>query len=301
MTLEQLRYFSALARIEHIGRAAQHAAISPSALSTAISQLEEQLNRKLFDRVGRTIRLNENGRRLLPQAEDILNRIESIIRPSSKLNPTFEGNLRIGASPFLAAYIVGPAWGSFVNTNPKATVDLEAGESGEILNRLLKGSLDAALIFSPQPHRDLHLEELHRGKLQMAVGRKHPILQLPKKQRWKQLNQFLAAFHKGSPGIDLCENHPDLMKLGVSSPCGATFQSDDQAVMLLNHSFYWTIFPDIVIKKYQTFLKTIEGPSAWSADYRICWVLRKRNSKIPSLTELQNIICSTLSKRESHR
>ena len=62
MKLQQLHYFKALAEREHLFQTATELYISPPALSTAISRLEEELGVPLFDRVGRNIRLSENGK-----------------------------------------------------------------------------------------------------------------------------------------------------------------------------------------------------------------------------------------------
>ena len=61
MTLDQLRYFLAAARFEHIGKAAQSVSISPSAISTAIAALEDELGCELFRREGKSIVLNVSG------------------------------------------------------------------------------------------------------------------------------------------------------------------------------------------------------------------------------------------------
>src|SRR5690242_11139468 len=103
MTLEQLRYFMMLGRWEHVGRAARAAAISPSALSTSISQLESELGRKLFDRIGRNIRINAAGRTLMPKAHAILHDVQSLRLGDDASAPAgFQGLVRIGASPLLA-------------------------------------------------------------------------------------------------------------------------------------------------------------------------------------------------------
>jgi len=71
MKLLQLYYFRALAEKEHLYRTATELYISPSALSTTISRLEKELGVQLFDRVGRNIRLNDNGKKILyPRRED---------------------------------------------------------------------------------------------------------------------------------------------------------------------------------------------------------------------------------------
>jgi len=76
MNLLHLQYFKALAEKEHLFRTANELYISPSALSTSISRLEAELGVRLFDRVGRNIRLNENGKRFHQRVKNALDELE---------------------------------------------------------------------------------------------------------------------------------------------------------------------------------------------------------------------------------
>src|SRR5262245_14448577 len=123
VSLDQLRYFVAVARFEHVGRAASALAISPSALSMAIGHLESATNKALFERIGRTIRLSAEGRRLLPCAEAVIRQVKSLKDVALPLERHFKGHIRIGASPFIASHILTPAWAAFFERNPESTVD----------------------------------------------------------------------------------------------------------------------------------------------------------------------------------
>jgi len=76
VNLLQLYYFRALAEREHLYQTAMELYISPSALSTAISRLENELGVKLFDRVGRNIRLNDNGKKFQSRVVRILDELD---------------------------------------------------------------------------------------------------------------------------------------------------------------------------------------------------------------------------------
>ena len=76
MTLEQLRVFVAVAEREHMTRAADALHLAQSAVSATIATLEQAHNARLFDRVGRNIRLTPAGRRFLGEARAVLARAE---------------------------------------------------------------------------------------------------------------------------------------------------------------------------------------------------------------------------------
>ncbi|MGK5084008.1 LysR family transcriptional regulator [Bdellovibrionota bacterium FG-1] len=298
MNLEQLRYFAALAQLEHVGKAAKASAISPSALSTAVSHLEAELGHPLFDRIGRSIRLNENGKRLLPEIQEILAKIATLPQLEGQSRQTFQGKARIGASPFLASHVVAPAWLKIAQKNPRATADLEAPESSLAIARVLRGDLDAALVFSPQNHPDLVITEVSTGKLLIAGRSGHPILRESKSSRVKKLSQYPATFHHGAAGIELCRDHSSLLQLGISTHILATFENDEQALALLTQSDAWAVLPDIVIQASKGKLVPLLNLNDETAKYRICWITRTRDLSVrPWFEVIQHHAKTILSKR----
>src|SRR4051812_42523995 len=103
MTLDQLRYFYEAARFEHVGKAAKFVHISPSAISASIATLESELDCQLFDRLGKSIVLTENGKKLKEEAEKIFDQVASIQTNVRGKAGHLSGDYRLGASHFLAA------------------------------------------------------------------------------------------------------------------------------------------------------------------------------------------------------
>lgn len=77
MRLEQIRVFLAVAEDMHVTRAARRLGMTQSAASAAIAALEQQYGARLFNRVGRGIELTDTGRRFMPEARAVLERVES--------------------------------------------------------------------------------------------------------------------------------------------------------------------------------------------------------------------------------
>ncbi|MBL8400979.1 LysR family transcriptional regulator, partial [Accumulibacter sp.] len=77
-TLRQISVFVAVARHENVSRAAAELALSQSATSTALAEIERQYDTQLFDRFGKMLRLNELGQALLPQAVELIERAAAI-------------------------------------------------------------------------------------------------------------------------------------------------------------------------------------------------------------------------------
>ena len=78
LTLKQMRYFQALARHGHFGRAAEVCAISQPALSMQIREMEQTLGAALFERDARAVRLTGYGESLAPRIHDILRAVDEL-------------------------------------------------------------------------------------------------------------------------------------------------------------------------------------------------------------------------------
>src|SRR5258706_939554 len=102
MTLDQLRYFLAAARFEHVGRAARSVAISPSAVSTAISALEAELGCQLFRREAKSIILNDQGKYLRAELEAVFDHLSTIRKNLQGAAVSIQGTYRLCASHPLA-------------------------------------------------------------------------------------------------------------------------------------------------------------------------------------------------------
>src|SRR6201994_3226417 len=104
MELHQLRYACAIADTGSFSRAAERCQIAQPSLSQQVLKLEEELDVKLFDRLGRGVRLTESGRIFLPHARAVLEQID-VARSSVTANHTdVRGGVTLGAIPTVAPY-----------------------------------------------------------------------------------------------------------------------------------------------------------------------------------------------------
>ena len=98
-TLKQLRYFEALARTGHFGRAAEVSAISQPALSMQIKELEAGLGSALFDRGARAVRLTSFGEEFAARAREILRLVDELEDAARIGRDQMAGRLRLGVPP----------------------------------------------------------------------------------------------------------------------------------------------------------------------------------------------------------
>src|SRR2546425_12917996 len=104
MEVHQLRYFCAVAREGSFTRAAQQQHLAQPSLSQQVRKLEDELGTKLFDRLGRTVRLTQLGKTFLPRAEAIIQQATAAKMEIQEMAGAAQGKLVIGAIPTIAPY-----------------------------------------------------------------------------------------------------------------------------------------------------------------------------------------------------
>jgi DNA-binding transcriptional LysR family regulator len=128
-TLRQMAVFVAVARRENVSRAASDVSLSQSATSTALAELERLYDTQLFDRFGRSLRLNERGQALLPQAVELLERaaaIDSVLEGRAGY-----GRLRIGATLTIGNYLATLIVAEFPQAAPGEQRATEGAQHGD--------------------------------------------------------------------------------------------------------------------------------------------------------------------------
>src|SRR5262245_57958573 len=106
ITLRQIRYALALEQTLHFGKAAELCAISQSALSTALAEMEKQLGFPLFERDNKKVLVTPLGREVLDKARRIKTEVEDLERLSERYRRPLSTPLAIGIIPTIAPYIL---------------------------------------------------------------------------------------------------------------------------------------------------------------------------------------------------
>lgn len=169
MEWQQLEYFRAAARAEHVTRAAASLGVSQPSLSRAIGRLEQELGVALFDRPGRTVGLNRFGRAFLVHVERALDEIELGRRELSGLAGLEGGVVSLAFLHTLGVQVVPELIGAFLGAFPAVTFSLMQNASDTIYGHLTGGEVD--LCFAPPPARaeGIVWTELFREELFLVV------------------------------------------------------------------------------------------------------------------------------------
>lgn len=142
MTLDQLRIFVAVARREHVSQAAKDLHLTQSAVSGALQALEARHQVRLFDRVGRGIRLNAAGRAFLVEAEAVLSRAKAAEAALDDLSALRRGRLSLWATPMLANYWLPKRLVAFRAAYPGVELLLEPADAESVVRAVLDGEAE---------------------------------------------------------------------------------------------------------------------------------------------------------------
>jgi LysR family transcriptional regulator, cyn operon transcriptional activator len=147
MELRHLRYFKVVAEMQHFHRAAEKLFITQPALSNQIKQLEEELNTKLFVRVGRNVKLSESGELVLSAAQRILNEVELLKETVSDIELGQSGSLKLGVLQSINALYLHNLVVEFDREHPNISLQIEEMTNHEIEVKLANGDIDIGIGF----------------------------------------------------------------------------------------------------------------------------------------------------------
>ena len=172
-SLRQLEVFLATARFENVSRAAIALAMSQSAASGALKELESQFEVQLFDRLGKRLQLSELGRQLRPQAERLLAEAQSF--EAALGGEQGSGSLRLGATLTIGNYLAVPMIAAFRERFPGAEISLQGANTETIARQVADFELDLGMIEGELNHPQLQTLHWREDELQVFAAPGHPL------------------------------------------------------------------------------------------------------------------------------
>jgi DNA-binding transcriptional LysR family regulator len=152
LNLDEIRSFVWVARCGGFRRAADALGHTQSTVSHHVAQLEKRLGRPLFLRTTRSVRLTDDGERLLGDAQRLLEE-EATLRERIAAPPV-SGRVRIGASEEIADTRLPPVLARFAKLHPAVCMEVRVGTSAELIRACHEGELDVALVKRPSESGD---------------------------------------------------------------------------------------------------------------------------------------------------
>ena len=174
MEVHQLRYVCAITETGSFSRAAERCKVAQPSLSQQVLKLEEDLGTKLFDRLGRSVRLTEAGRAFLPHARSILSQMEAARSSVADKSADVQGSVSVGVIPTIAPYLMPRYMTAFTRKYAEAKLRIVEETTPVLIESLRDLSIDLAILALPLRHKDLELFPLRTEPLFAVLPKDHP-------------------------------------------------------------------------------------------------------------------------------
>lgn len=179
MELHQLRYVVAVAETGNFTRASERVNISQPSLSQQIINLETEVGRKLFHRLGRKAVLTEAGEVFLERARRILFEIENAAKELGD-HPTLERRITVGAIPTVAPYLLPTLITRCRERHPNLQIDVREDFRTHLTRAAVEGEVDFAIVALPVKDVRLSIVPLLTEPLLLVVAKDHPLARKPR-------------------------------------------------------------------------------------------------------------------------
>lgn len=183
MDISALQAFLAVAETGSFSRAAERIYLTQPAISKRIATLERQVGTRLFDRMGRGIRLTEAGAALLSRARAVLKELEDVKRSIANLSGTITGELLLATSHHVGLHRLPGALKRFHETYPDVRLDLRFMDSEKACTAVAKGDIEFAVVtLPPMAGPSLQVEKIWDDPLDIVVSHDHPLTRVKRVQ-----------------------------------------------------------------------------------------------------------------------
>src|SRR3954454_19672375 len=149
LTMRQLRYFDALARLGHFGRAAEACSISQPALSMQIKEIEQALGGTLLERSARQVTLTQFGEGIMQRGRDILRSVDELGDFARASRDRLACRLRIGMIPTIAPYLLPKVIENLARMHPELDIHVRETLTPKLIKEVVEGRLDTAIVALP--------------------------------------------------------------------------------------------------------------------------------------------------------
>jgi LysR family hydrogen peroxide-inducible transcriptional activator len=174
-TLKQVRYLVAVSELSHFGKAAAACHVSQSTLSSGIAELEDVLGVPLVERNNRAVILTLLGEEVVRRGRSILMDVEDMRSLCDTSAEPFAGKLRLGVIPTIAPFILPGLLNRMRGEHPGFKLFIREDLSGNLVELLQHGELDALLLALPFPAERVETKTLFEDEFMFACPKNHPL------------------------------------------------------------------------------------------------------------------------------
>lgn len=175
MEIRNIATFMRVAELQSFSRAAEQLGYSQSAVTVQIRQLEQELGIPLFERIGKRVRLTEDGNRFIPRALDILNAVDAA-KHLTRAPEKPSGRLRIGTAESLLISVLPPILMEFSAQYPQVEISTHTGTIAELFDMVRQNDVDLLFFLDKKTHNPEWIKAAKRLEpIVFAASASHPL------------------------------------------------------------------------------------------------------------------------------
>lgn len=245
MEFRQIQYFITLYEDGSVTRAARRLHIVQSALSMQMAKLEAEVGQRLFVRTPQGMQPTPEGRRLyrlfLPVVTGYQRAREQVIEATGELN----GEVRFGMIATIAQGVLVDAILEFSPAHPKVELSMTDGFSGDLIDAVALGQLDAAVINKPRRALTLKSETIADEDLLLVMGPAHA--DVPASLRFSGMSALKLVFPTRRHGLrGIIENFAEAEDVHLSP--SLEIDSISAILKLVRESDFCTLLPHVAVR-----------------------------------------------------
>jgi len=173
VSLKQLKYFAAVAKFGHFGKAAELCSVTQPALSMQVQELEKFLGVQLLERGRSGVMLTESGKEVAQRAARVLADVRDIVDLARRRGDVLSGPLGLGVIPSVAPYILPQLLPSIRDSFPDLDLHIRESQTQTLVTELLDGQLDVLLLALPVEHPEIETIRLFDDHFLLAMAASH--------------------------------------------------------------------------------------------------------------------------------
>ena len=293
-SIKQLQYLTALAETEHFSKAAQLCNVTQSTLSAGIKELETVFGITLAERTKRSVIMTPIGREIAERAAKIIRDAQDMMALSAASDGPLTGRLQMGVIPTIAPYLLPKLLPALRQNYPRLDLTLRETQTAVLVDEVLSGRLDVALLALPASDNRLVEQPLFEDPFVLVIPASHPLVK-QKQIDAKTLNQEnLLLLEEGhcfrDQAIEFCSTSGLPGDMSQFSTLGAT--SLATIAQMVSADFGITLLPQMAIEQETTHNKKLAvrpfTPPQPSRTIGLIW--RKNSPRLEDFKALAEVI-----------
>jgi LysR family hydrogen peroxide-inducible transcriptional activator len=245
VTIKQLRYFDALARELHFGRAADSCSVTQPALSMQIHELEQSLGLMLVERTRSGVQLTAKGQEIAQRSARILGDVRDLIAFAQHANKVLSGVLRVGVIPSVAPYMLPPLLPLLRESYPELELHVRETQTQILTDELIEGKLDVLLLALPVKHPDLESIPLFDDRFVLALPKERKLSGRVRATKELIEHERLLLLEEGHCLRDQALTYCSLQQVDTVNTFGASSLST--IIEMVAAGFGITLLPEICL------------------------------------------------------